>query len=559
VYIERLLVSLNSWSIRSRLLLLVLLGVLPAASLLANLAWEYRTERIEATSSQALALARMIAGDQEEVVEGTRQLMKALAQMRWLRNVERSTCDATLSDLSRENPRYNAILLIDASGHLICGSSPLLVDSRLSSKTYFAYALANEDFAAGRMMTSVVDETAVLPFAARFMDSSGAVGGVVFVSLRLDWLGKVVDQLELPASAVLTVADRDGTVLATRPRNTALIGQPASWAGELAARVRTPWLVEVEGQLVGLAPVRESELYVGIAVPKDAVTATGDELFQLHLLIIVVIASVNLGLAWAVGELSIGRRVRALTAVGRELRNGNLKARPLLPPGGGELQVLQETFDHMAAELERREDELRRSAEAFRHQALHDELTGLPSRTLFIDRLGQSLAKARRDSLSVAVLALDLDHFKDVNDLLGHAAGDLLLVKVAERLGRAVRDCDTVARLGGDEFALIVSQISGPREAAEVAKRLQAQFKAPFDLKGQPCRTSTSIGITLFPRDATDVGQLLRCADLALYQAKGSGRSTHSFYAPHMKARIERRKSIEEELRWATVMSISTY
>lgn len=139
VYIARLLLSLNSWSIRSRLLLLVLLGVLPAASLLANLAWEYRTERIEATSSQALALARMIAGDQEEVVEGTRQLMKALAQMRWLRSIERSTCDATLSDLSRENPRYNAILLIDASGHLICGSSPLLVDSRLSSKTYAAY------------------------------------------------------------------------------------------------------------------------------------------------------------------------------------------------------------------------------------------------------------------------------------------------------------------------------------------------------------------------------------------------------------------------------------
>ena len=418
VYIERLLVSLNSWSIRSRLLLLVLLGVLPAASLLANLAWEYRTERIEATSSQALVLARMIAGDQEEVVEGTRQLMKALAQMRWLRSVDRSTCDATLSDLSRENPRYNAILLIDTSGNIICGSSPLLVDSGLSTKTYFAYALAHEDFAAGKMMISVVDETAVLPFAARFMDPSGAVGGVVFVSLRLDWLGKVVDQLELPASAVLTVTDRDGTVLATRPRNTALIGQPASWAGELAARVRTPWLVEVEGQLVGLAPVRESELYVGIAVPKGAVTATGDELFQLHLMIIAVIASVNLGLAWAVGELSIGRRVRALTAVGRELRNGNLKARPLLPPGGGELQVLQETFDHMAAELERRDDELRRSAEAFRQQSLHDELTGLPSRTLFIDRLGQSLAKARRDSLSVAVLALDLDHFKLILDSL---------------------------------------------------------------------------------------------------------------------------------------------
>jgi diguanylate cyclase (GGDEF)-like protein/PAS domain S-box-containing protein len=193
----------------------------------------------------------------------------------------------------------------------------------------------------------------------------------------------------------------------------------------------------------------------------------------------------------------------------------------------------------------------KRSEDQIRRLAHHDSLTELPNRSLFLDRLGLAMAQARRDGRPMAVLQLDLDHFKDINDTLGHPAGDTLLRACARRLQSIVHDTDTVARIGGDEFAIILTGLERPIDAGHVAQRIIARLLEPVSCQGHEVHTGTSIGITIFPDDDTDPDQLLRNADIALYRAKANGRNTYSFFVEAMKQQIERRKELESELRRA--------
>lgn len=162
---------------------------------------------------------------------------------------------------------------------------------------------------------------------------------------------------------------------------------------------------------------------------------------------------------------------------------------------------------------------LRRALERTAYLAAHDMLTGLPNRAIFGDRLNQAIALGRRNGHPVAVLCLDLDRFKEVNDTLGHAAGDTLLRQVAARLSACLRESDTLARLGGDEFAIIQPQAEQPRDAEALARRVIAAIEPPVDLDGQQVSVGVSIGIALTdPGRATDPQRLMMEADLALYQ-----------------------------------------
>ena len=192
-----------------------------------------------------------------------------------------------------------------------------------------------------------------------------------------------------------------------------------------------------------------------------------------------------------------------------------------------------------------------RVEERTRYLALHDSLTGLPNRTLFHDRLQRALAEAERYDRRAGLLLLDLDQFKDINDMLGHTAGDQLLVEVARRLDACVRASDTVARLGGDEFALILTEMRRPEDAAAVARKAMQVLAKPFRLDGQEMHATTSLGIAIGPADGEDPSQLLRAADMALYRAKAEGRNAFRFYAAEMSAQVEARKELEGDLRRA--------
>jgi diguanylate cyclase (GGDEF)-like protein len=206
-------------------------------------------------------------------------------------------------------------------------------------------------------------------------------------------------------------------------------------------------------------------------------------------------------------------------------------------PGRDEIASLAREFNRMVERVE--------------HMAYHDGLTGLPNRTMFSKLLDHSISEAHRYGRRLAVAFLDLDRFKEINDTLGHEAGDQLLQQVASRLKGCVRDSDTVARLGGDEFVVLLSEVADEKYASVVAQKILAAVARPFTLMGQEFRVTTSIGISMYPHDGLDEQTLTKNADLAMYQAKVEGKNNFQLYSEKLSANSLERLTLESALRHA--------
>jgi diguanylate cyclase (GGDEF)-like protein len=185
------------------------------------------------------------------------------------------------------------------------------------------------------------------------------------------------------------------------------------------------------------------------------------------------------------------------------------------------------------------------------HSAQHDVVTGLPNRVLLSDRINQSISLAHRNNRSIAVLFLDLDHFKYINDSLGHAVGDQLLQSVSKRLLASVRASDTVTRQGGDEFIILLSEITHPEDAATSAKKILLSLSTPCSVGGHDLHIDGSIGISIYPADGEDAETLVKNADTAMYYAKERGRSNFQFFTAAMNLKTVQRQSLESSLRRA--------
>ncbi|MCD6042183.1 MAG: putative diguanylate cyclase/phosphodiesterase & domain, partial [Burkholderiales bacterium] len=212
------------------------------------------------------------------------------------------------------------------------------------------------------------------------------------------------------------------------------------------------------------------------------------------------------------------------------------------------VQLILARYQRALREQERTRAE---QEERIRHQAYHDALTGLPNRASFTEHLEASMRRAKRAGWPLAVLFLDLDVFKRVNDSLGHDAGDRLLRLVAERIRRAVREADTLFRMGGDEFTVLLEDLRGPEEAAMVAGRVIEAVAEPLHLQHHELSVTASIGIALYPRDDVVGERLLKAADTAMYRAKELGRNRFAFFAREMNERVESQILIEAALRRA--------
>ena len=195
--------------------------------------------------------------------------------------------------------------------------------------------------------------------------------------------------------------------------------------------------------------------------------------------------------------------------------------------------------------------EKKQAQELIWHQANFDTLTGLPNRRMFRDRLEQEIKKANRADLPMALLFIDLDRFKEVNDTLGHNTGDLLLVEAARRICDCVRETDTVARLGGDEFTVILAELAEPGSIERIAQNIVNKLADPFELGRDMAFVSASIGITLYPNDAEEIDNLLKHADQAMYVAKNAGRNRYSYFTPTLQHAAQKRMRLVNDLRGA--------
>lgn len=191
--------------------------------------------------------------------------------------------------------------------------------------------------------------------------------------------------------------------------------------------------------------------------------------------------------------------------------------------------------------------------EQLAHQAQHDALTGLPNRMLFDSLLRQILKEEQRSHQQTAVVFMDLDRFKDINDTLGHPVGDMLLQEASQRLRKCIRDSDVLARMGGDEFTLILLDVNGINDVAYIAEKIIRSLNKPFFLQGNECHVGASIGISMYPTDGQSAEVLIKCADTAMYRAKETGRNKYHFFTASMGAdlmlRVQMKKAIDEAIK----------
>ncbi|MCW8883905.1 MAG: EAL domain-containing protein [Motiliproteus sp.] len=213
-----------------------------------------------------------------------------------------------------------------------------------------------------------------------------------------------------------------------------------------------------------------------------------------------------------------------------------------------ELGELVESFNDMNARLQQEVVEREKTEAKLRQMALYDALTNLPNRTLIFDRLRIMIDNAKRNSSKLAVMFVDLDDFKKVNDTLGHDVGDVLLIESAKRFSSVTRPSDSVGRLGGDEFILLVDGLSDVVEASPVAEKILDLFKVPFTVDGRDLTITASIGIAVYPEDGESENELLQKADSAMYHSKELGRNAYSYFTSEMNASVARRFAIEEQM-----------
>ncbi|MFH0809480.1 MAG: EAL domain-containing protein [Pseudomonadota bacterium] len=212
---------------------------------------------------------------------------------------------------------------------------------------------------------------------------------------------------------------------------------------------------------------------------------------------------------------------------------------------------LKSANDALSSELATTQAHQKEQEAKIAQLANQDPLTGLPNRGVFNDRVRQAMLRAKRHDRRVSILFIDLDRFKDINDVLGHETGDLLLKFVAERLRRSLRESDTVARLGGDEFTISLDEMQSPNNALIVARRILEELTEPFVLKGQEIVITASIGIATHPTDGDDVVTLVKNAETAMYQAKEAGRNVFAIYQPAMSRKALENMAVESSLRKA--------
>ena len=459
---------------------------------------------IAAQTSRSVQSVDLVLQDLRDSVSEAGITTEAAFRTRLATQEAQGSLMARLSNL----PQTDAISIIDSSGKLVnfTRSWPI-PEIDVSDRDYFIHFSSNPD--AGLFVSYPVQNrgngTWTVYLARRVSGPGGTFLGLVLGAIKLQYFADFYRAL-VGGETGMTVAlrRRDGVLLSRYPAVGGLGAKPplsADWYQIVAQRAGPNPSEEyaLEGsRIVAVQPLSDYPLVVSVSLSNALVLGDWRRFA----------ATMALGTLCAV--LCFGLLLRAI--------------------------ILQ---------LRR----LERSENSLRYFAHHDDLTKLANRFVFQQRLEEALALARRSGRGLAVLCLDLDRFKSVNDTRGHAVGDKLLTEVSARMRAAVRELDTVARTGGDEFAIIQTLVDQPSGAEALANRLTTAINKPYDIDGQRCVIGVSIGIALFPQNGKTVSDLQRNADTALYRAKADGRRRHRFFEPGMDLRQQDKFVLEQELR----------
>ena len=383
--------------------------------------------------------------------------------------------------------------------------------------------------------------------------------GYLAITADLHDLKEHIENVQIGETGFLVVTDSQGNPY-FQPENTPLENRLAASTFKAALAIsveQKPVIADLDKQS---AYFMGAELFPGMylfaVLPQADLSASSLRLGIIVAVITLLTFILTAAAIYLALQHFIITPVQNLQQLSREIGRGKLEIKSTLKPND-EIGDLATAFEDMAGNL-------RQSDERIRFVAYHDDLTGLPNRTMFGEYLNHVLADARRHNKQFALLFIDIDDFKRVNDTLGHHAGDQLLLKVTERLSRCLRQTDYVARidsisapdeilarLGGDEFVILVPDISGSHASSTLANRLLTMLADPFSIEGHEFYISASIRITLFPMDGQDAETLTKNADIAMYHAKQQGKNDYQFYLQSMNVLAHERLALENKLRKA--------
>jgi diguanylate cyclase (GGDEF)-like protein len=538
-------------SIVTRIFTLIAVTLLLVAGGVLFSGMQLRQHRLGELRSDTVQLARIAELDMVRMLEGTHQLLATLAKLPVNHGWDARACSMLAATVSGDF-EYDHITAFDRNGIRQCSSNaamPTTVPVR--DRELIDRIVATASFSIGTHGVGFLSGNDVFRVGYPVVDDTGAVVGSIYAGINLTWLNTAVDQWKLGADATVYITDRNGIQIARHPDSRS-VGQPIpnNLKPFLSApKAGSAEVAEAGGviRLYGYVPIRTG-LSDGIAVfvGRDQLQTVSNINRSIWLNVTVVLIGLLLSGIFALIYVRwfLARPFQRLLTVAGRWRNGDWSVRAGNASGIPEFDRLAAAFDAMAAEVSSRELKIS-------WMARYDHLTGLANRAKFAEALQHEIARAHRDGVSFAVLCLDLDHFKAINDTLGHPMGDLLLQSVAERLKASVRETDTVSRFGGDEFAVIVTDLQEPADAATLAVKVLTAISEPFLIRNMEVRSGASVGIAVYGRDSANTEMLVSHADIALYRAKAEGRGTYRFFTEAMDAEVRTEFMLGAELRQA--------
>jgi diguanylate cyclase (GGDEF)-like protein len=494
--------------------------------------WELRTDSINAAVSESGNIATILAGQLSRSIQAIDSVLLKVKRSTKGQDIdtplgihapfENQAFFESLLEYRTRLPQTFNIAIADKDGQVVVSTAGWPTpDIKVADRDYFKDARARTD---DQLTTSIqvqnrVNGMRTIVFARRLESSSGNFAGIVFASVNTRYFEEIYGSIQSVQNRLFTLLKSDGTILVRYPHGQDFAGKKLSaQANRLDSLARDGGgfrvLAQTDGKprFVTVRAMPEYPLFINISVTEDTALATWRQRAS----------AIGLGSA-----ILLACSIYFLLAATRQVRY-----------------------------LSKSEASLTQKSHQLARMARYDVLTGLANRMLFMERVDEALARMRDHQEEFAVLLLDLDRFKTVNDSLGHVVGDSLLQVVAQRLQQTTRDVDCVVRFGGDEFAVLHKV--GPHHkdsALLLASRILAAITEPYDLEGREVTIGTSIGITSGPRDGTDADALIKNADLALYKAKSEGGNRYCLFEAAMAAEVLERRELEDDMHKAIARS----
>jgi diguanylate cyclase (GGDEF)-like protein len=528
-------------SIRARLIVLALLAMAPLMFERVRGLEGARSNRTERAHAEVIDLARRGAEAQREIIYSVRALLQVVARVYSRMPTELADCNRYLSDLTGNIPWIRTLSVAGTNGQIKCSTDPLAIGFNVSDRPHFQQALHSHDFALSDYLINRLHQTPTLFATFPAIKDDGSVDGVVVGSINLEWIGELVATAAQHSSASVVLVDGNGTLISASDDQSDFIGKHfASHAlvhdmlandegtvtvagfdgvGRIFAYVRVPWT--------------NARLAVGL--DEKVVHSIIDRELSIAYLQLGLVGMFVLLVAWFGGEQLIVRPIRSLARTAARFGRGDLYVRATQESWLAEFEPLAVALDDMAAKLAEREEELRIANQHLEELASLDGLTGLANRRGFDRQLERNWQQAGKHCEPIALMMIDIDHFKLFNDRYGHVAGDACLRAVGEMLSLVALDHDVlVVRYGGEEFALLLPGLDIERIAVlgEEARRTIEELLIAHD--ESPCgHVTVSVGVeSLVPEQGQPAAYLVEAADSALYAAKRRGRNTVVAHAP---------------------------